>query len=267
LFFNRCVKNPTRCHSFKLSTYCDLSTPVDIFSQGNVTRLLYLPNLASLFYKMRINPVRKIGPGYRSITGKHPSQKSQTILQFESSLERDFLTLLEFDEEVDYYGVQPLTIFYSHNEKPARYTPDVMVYYLPDLNKKPGLFEIKYQADLLEKTDFYEAKFNAAAEYAFTNNYEFTVITEKNIRTDYLKNIKFLSRYYKNFINPTLSTIVFTSIVKNAAVTPQAVIQSLPDKEKANTLYTIWQMLARKILCCDMEKQITMSSKIWVKNA
>jgi hypothetical protein len=73
-------------------------------------------------------PVRKIKPGRFAITGRYPSIKTQSSHQFESSLERDFLTLLEFDEDVRSYEVQPVTIFYWHTNKQARYTPDIAVY-------------------------------------------------------------------------------------------------------------------------------------------
>lgn len=45
-------------------------------------------------------PVRKIRPSNRSITGKWPSLKTNSSQHFESTLERDLITLLEFDDEV-----------------------------------------------------------------------------------------------------------------------------------------------------------------------
>src|SRR5438552_4172137 len=150
---------------------------------------------------MPLRPVRKIRPSSRSITGKHSSRKTNTIHQFESSLERDFLILLEYDDTVEDYGVQPVTIYYDLNGKTARYTPDIEVHYKPGLDKMPILCEIKYTSELQEKQAYYEPKFKAATEYACVHGYEFKVFTEKNIRTDYLQNIKFLSRYCETPIN------------------------------------------------------------------
>jgi len=47
---------------------------------------------------------------------------------FESSLERDFLLLLDFDPEVVLYEEQPVTINYHDDQgRRRRYTPDVLV--------------------------------------------------------------------------------------------------------------------------------------------
>ena len=51
-------------------------------------------------------PVRKIPKNYRNVTGVHASEKSIGEAQFESTLERDFLTLLEFHPDVE--GNPPL---------------------------------------------------------------------------------------------------------------------------------------------------------------
>src|SRR5947208_8398615 len=52
---------------------------------------------------------------------------------FESSLERDFLLLLDFDPDVEFYEEQPVKITY-HDDRGRRrtYTPDVFVRYRAD---------------------------------------------------------------------------------------------------------------------------------------
>lgn len=55
-------------------------------------------------------PVRKIPKNYRNVTGVHASDKSIGDAQFESTLERDFITLLEFFPDVDRFEVQPRLI-------------------------------------------------------------------------------------------------------------------------------------------------------------
>src|SRR5437868_5438583 len=97
-------------------------------------------------------PSRKIPPSRRSLTGLVASQKSprlslvpspparpsqlgagqpqpQTRMKgFESSLERDFFILLDFDLNVDRYEEQPVRIEYRDGDGRLRtYTPDVLV--------------------------------------------------------------------------------------------------------------------------------------------
>jgi TnsA endonuclease N terminal/TnsA endonuclease C terminal len=212
---------------------------------------------------MPLKPVRKIRPGSQSITGKRSSLKTQIIQCFESTLERDFLTILEFDDCVEDYGIQPVTIRYLHNNKPARYTPDVVVYYRTEVKRRPLLCEVKYEAELQEKKDYYEPKFRAACKYASQNGFEFKVITERDIRTDYLQNIKFLSRYRHSSIDNTCSTRIDAGLTERLRATPQELLTGGTKEENAKILYTLWQMLAEKIIMCDMQQKITMTSIIW----
>lgn len=208
-------------------------------------------------------PVRKIGLGSRSITGKHASTKTGTSHQFESSLERDFLTLLEFDPHVERYVVQPVTIHYSKNNKHFRYTPDVAVYYAPLLNRLPLLVEIKYAAELQRKKTELEQKFEAARKYAGENGLEFCVLTEKEVRTPYLENIKFLSRYMKQQVDVTLTQQIMSCFNHHDKFTVQQLTESDNDTMSSNLLYTTWQLLARRILLCDLQQRLSMISMLW----
>lgn len=211
---------------------------------------------------MALEPVRRIRPSSRSITGKRPSQKTQIIQRFESTLERDFLTLLEFDTTIEDYGVQPITIPYVHEGKARRYTPDALIYYKPNVGKKPLLCEIKYAEELQQKKDLLEPKFNAATAYANANGFQFKVFTEVDIRNCYLRNIKFLSRYYHDLIDESYSKMVAAALLKKTTATPQELLTGSTEAENANILYTVWQMLARKIISCDMHQPISMTSTL-----
>ncbi len=212
---------------------------------------------------MFLKPVRKIRPSSRSITGKRSSQKTQKSHPFESTLERDYLTLLEFDDSVGNYGVQPVTIHYSNNNKPTRYTPDVAVYFKAELNRMPLLVEIKYEAELLEKKSLLEPKFTVARQYACDNGFEFRVVTEKEIRTDYLYNIKFLSRYRDFLVDASLAQIITSQFNQHDQLTPKQLMTNGDTQMSAVLLHTLWQLLANKTIICDMQKKISMTSIIW----
>ena len=55
-------------------------------------------------------PVRKIKKSYISCVGYFKSYKNNKQLAFESILERDFFTILEFDDAVVSYEEQPFQI-------------------------------------------------------------------------------------------------------------------------------------------------------------
>ena len=77
-------------------------------------------------------PVRKIPKNYCSITGVHALNKSIGDAQFESTLDCDFLTLLEFHPDVERFEVQPKVIHQEDNNgKQRKYTPDVLVPFKP----------------------------------------------------------------------------------------------------------------------------------------
>jgi hypothetical protein len=76
---------------------------------------------------------------------------------FESSLERDFLLLLDFNPDVEFFEEQPVKIVY-HDAKGRRrtYTPDVLVRYRTDpsqLRHTTSPYEDRSSADLVCQAD------------------------------------------------------------------------------------------------------------------
>jgi len=118
----------------------------------------------------------------------------------ESSLERDFYILLDFDLNVDKYVEQPLSIEYRDADGRERtYTPDVLIYYRNDIvpvrSMKPALCEVKHRRDLFENWRKYKPKVRAGRAHARERGWEFKIITECEVRTAYLENAKFLRQY------------------------------------------------------------------------
>lgn len=91
-------------------------------------------------------PMRKIPKNYRNVTGIAARGKAQGQAMFESTLERDLLTLLEFDPLVETFEVQPLKIHWFDGVKQRSYTPDILVYYAQPRHKTT-LFEVKHRSD------------------------------------------------------------------------------------------------------------------------
>ncbi|MEI6949645.1 TnsA endonuclease N-terminal domain-containing protein [Paraflavisolibacter sp. H34] len=213
-----------------------------------------------------LKPTRRITKSYCSITGKKPSRKTGNSHRFESALERDYISLLEFDERVEWYVEQPFTISYSYNGKVRIYTPDFLVIYKPSVDAIPLLAEVKYKADLKRHEAEYQPKFEAAIEFAHEKGYQFSVITEEEIRTGGLQNAVFLNRYLHGDVDAECATILMTCLSDLQYSTPEALLTycSNTANNKSELLYVLWQLIARRTVCCDLIVPITMNSKIWI---
>ena len=74
-------------------------------------------------------PIRTIPKNYRNVTGVAANSKAEGKAMFESTLERDWLTLLQFSAEVERFEVQPVKVLWFDDKgKERSYTPDVLVY-------------------------------------------------------------------------------------------------------------------------------------------
>jgi len=69
-------------------------------------------------------PVRKVSNRGGNVIGHFPSLKMQRMIAFESLIERDYLYLLDYELDIEWFAEQPLTIEYRHNGKTLHYTPD-----------------------------------------------------------------------------------------------------------------------------------------------
>ena len=145
---------------------------------------------------------RKIGYTYGSISGNFSFRKEKSIA-FESLLEKDLLTLLEYNQKVLDVIEQPVTLEYiNSNGREASYTPDFLVYFKTNNNQrtlslydKPLLIEVKPHDVLRKKFNELRPKFKIAMKYAMENGFTFKIYDEKKIRGVYFRNISFLERY------------------------------------------------------------------------
>ena len=152
-------------------------------------------------------PIRKIPKNYRNITGIAPYNKAVGIAAYESSLERDILTLLEFDTNVQHFEVQPIAIeWFDPVGKKHIYTPDVLVHYQNDVI----IYEVKYRSDLRKNWRELKPKFQAALHFCKSHGWHFKLITELEIHTDYLCNIRFLLPYQQNGLSGEYSEAYMT---------------------------------------------------------
>jgi TnsA endonuclease C terminal/TnsA endonuclease N terminal len=209
-------------------------------------------------------PVRRIGVQRRSITGSMPNGA-----RYESALERDLMLLLQFDYTVDLYTPQPLKVHYKGGAGELKtYTPDGLIEWRKDLkldDYRPVLVEVKYRADIVGCWREMLARFRAARAYAKEQGWVFAIYTEREIRTIFLENVRFLLPYRNRTVTTETMLWVKDALEKVGESTPTALLNALyRDKwNQAATLPVIWKLLAERQIGCDFTRTLTMASPIW----
>lgn len=206
-------------------------------------------------------PVRKIPKNHLVVTGSFASRKNAQMDGFESLLEKEYMLLLDFDERVERFETQPVTI--PLPGVPKGYTPDVLVYFHPDPSsgetRRPLLTEIKHADDLKRNAEKYASKFAAAEQYAIQWGWEFHVTTQIDIRTPRLANIKFL-REYRN-IEPSVQdeARILQLVKSNGRVsTPRGLLEQLAgnEEDQLHWLPVIWHSVLTRKLIADLDKPL-----------
>ncbi|TPG70263.1 hypothetical protein EEL31_18370 [Brevibacillus laterosporus] len=155
-----------------------------------------------------MSKARKIKPS----KGKHhrgiePSLKNEGSTDWESSLERDYIKLLEFDKDVISYEHQPLVIHYSNQGIQRRYFPDFKV-----ITKSNGTFLIEVKPEKFKDTEENRIKFVVGRLFCRKQGWEFQVKTELNIRPGFLQeNLTKLIKHKKSCLRSTEKRL--TSII------------------------------------------------------
>src|SRR5947209_6128228 len=142
-------------------------------------------------------PVRNIPKSYLNVTGIIATDKSVGDAGYESRLEHDCQKLVVFNNNVAKFEVQPIKILYKDAVgKEHSFTPDIMINYRKDITPvntwKPLLGEIKWRKYLFKHWQELKPKFRAARQYVKEHDCDFTVLTDYEIYTPYLKNVIFL---------------------------------------------------------------------------
>ena len=207
-------------------------------------------------------PVRKIPKNYISVTGAFASRKNEEMAEFESLLERDYLLLLEFDETVESFEVQPVRIPVSG--VPKGYVPDVLFKYRVNPrsggNRKPRLVDVKHKDDLEKNEKKYAPKFAAAHQYCEERGWEFATVDHTEIRTPRLANLRFL-REYRNVSasQDDIRQVIAVMGKLKGVTTSNSLLNNLgkSNDEILRWLPVVWSMLLSGHLTTDMDSPFT----------
>lgn len=214
--------------------------------------------------------VRKIQKNYRSVTGR--AQTSGETAPYESTLERDFAYLADFDNEVDTITSQPLRIDYRvGNGQLRRYTADFFLKFRSQggrRRRRPGLYEIKYRDELRDRWSELEYGFRAARLLCRSRGWSFRIVTERQIRGPYLDNVTFLRDFRAYDDNAGLGLRLLEALEELQVTTPAILLAAaFQDLEnRAMAVGVMWRLLTMGYIGANLAFPLNMASEIWFED-
>lgn len=218
------------------------------------------------FAQEELVSVRTIPPNRRSVTGLLPSRKNGPTVPFESALERDLATILEFDDAVLTFEAQPVEVVYSRGTRRCTGVPDFLATYRTHLGRRPLLCDVKYRKELFERWTELKPRLVAARRYARERGWDYRILTEIEIRTQYLANARFLLPYQGLCPDPIHEQQLLEMLATMRATTVQRLLEACCKDliNRAQLIPTLWCLVGRLHIGTDLERPLTMSSDIWL---
>lgn len=210
-------------------------------------------------------PVRRIPMGRRSLTGRHNWNSRARGVAFESSLERDFISLMLLDLGVASIEEQPVEVKFVHQGAKRSYIPDFLVKFRQG---RPKLIEIKYADELVKKAEELLPKFEAAAAYAKERGWTFEVWTDDDIRTPRLENAKVLVPLIERKVDAGLAARIVNRLVDvhDGMRISELLGACWNDKhERARGLRVLWHLVATRRIAADLDTQLNEDSIVRMK--
>lgn len=218
--------------------------------------------------KVNHQPRRKIGTTRRSVSGLYPFRDVGPI-DFESTLERDFLIRLETVRGILDVSSQPVTVeFIGSNGQIYPYTPDYLVTFraYPGPYLPPLLIEVKPASELDENLSVWKSKFRAAMTYCKERGYTFHLRHEPRIRDQRWKNAMFLQRYRQMQFLPEESEWMIHNLRQMGTATFDHLLARhfFGEIDSAVGISHIWHLLATARMECDWSQPLGYGSELWV---
>lgn len=201
----------------------------------------------------------------------------------ESMLEYDFYCVLDFDWRVEKYKEQPVVIpWRTPSGQYRRYTPDVLVKFRPhelhfdQQHLRSTIFEIKPYKVLKEIWPDMRGKVRAIQESLEGTCVPFKIITERQLRPTFVKNIQFLLGYDMvhlvggNRMSPNQYDrflAVSQSLPQDKSTTPREILESLSSDvmEQAYLVPWIWHLLRTGGLQADLIEPLSLDTEVWTR--
>lgn len=195
--------------------------------------------------------MRRIPLSYRAhVIGLQPLPTG--MVEHESALERDFVSLTSFLDPMATVTSQPVTIRFLHDRGSRRYTPDFLVRWS---NGRGELIEVKYRKDLRLAWSRLRPAFVAARAWAKDREMGFRLATERSIRGPRLDAAKQLLPLRTAPLDEALAEHAIAAVLSLDGTTFAAVIAALPTGH-ATALAVVWRLIARGRLRADLSAPI-----------
>lgn len=126
------------------------------------------------------------------------------------------------------------------------------------------LIEVKYRQELIDKWTELKPKFKAARAFAAARNWEFRILTEKEIRTPVLDNVKFMRPFKRHDFASEEMMKVLNRLAELKTCKPTELLNSLTENpvEQGHLLPILWHLVARNEIGVDWSKPINMRSSL-----
>lgn len=176
--------------------------------------------------------VRQVSHKGGNLIGHFPSLTMHDLIPFESTIERDYLYLADYDATILAIAAQPLTITYEHAGKTARYTPD---FYLRTATREV-LVECKHHTQVA--SDDNVRKFQAARTWCAERGWDFCVVTDTDLRSGYrLANVKLLTYYARCAVPAPIHAQLTSTLRGRSAALPLSYLLSSVEGYPSGSAY------------------------------
>ncbi len=214
-------------------------------------------------------PVRRRRKGnYLTVTGKFCSSKFHFLIPFEGMRERDFFVILEFDSVVARFFAQPMTLIITVQGLKRKYTPDVLVEFVPNpdgTKEWPDVCEVKLSVEYERDEEYLREKYAVATSMLAAKGRRFRLVTEKELRQPLMANLNFLLVYRRYLPEPTLKQAIVELLAANGPISVDDAVSKLERDglEPLRALSEIWRSVAMGEMSTEFDRPLTMFSKVW----
>lgn len=181
-------------------------------------------------------------------------------------MERDWLIALDFDPSVRLIREQPFSIQYEFEGQARRYTPDILAESVSsDGQVLVTVYEVKPLDELRTDWQRYKPRFRAAVKHCRAKGWRFKIVTEREIRTPFVTNAKFLRRYRTVTPQPLVAQQLLYTLKALGETTPQTLLAAayLPEEKQMAAVPELWRLVADRQIVALLDESLTMQSPIW----
>ncbi|MHA6578478.1 TnsA endonuclease N-terminal domain-containing protein [Pseudomonas yamanorum] len=172
---------------------------------------------------------------------------------YESLLERDFLSRMDFRRDVLQVISQPVMLdFVARSGQTYTYTPDFLVHFHSHSHLRPMLIEVKPEENWRENWRNFLPKWKAAWRYAKQRGWDFHIYDESRIRGQSLKNIQYLERFrHADYAEQDLDAVMRTVAFKGIASIQYLLALHFQGEDALGKSH-IFHLIATRQLDCDI---------------